>query len=88
MSEPSREEELGRGQRGSASAQGDPAGPAPAAPGLIVWVVTRRLEHETLVLGVTSSEATAAEVVETDIDSEDFPPTTVVRYHVQSHAVT
>lgn len=50
--------------------------------------MTRRIEHETIVLGVRGSEQAAAHLVDDDIESTDFPHKTVVRYSVDSHAVT
>lgn len=90
MPAPSREEELGRGERGQGGPEGARAatGGASSGPSLIVWVVTRRIEHETIVLGVRGSEQAAAHLVDDDIESTDFPHKTVVRYSVDSHAVT
>lgn len=83
MSGSPREEELGRGQRGQEDPQGhQKAGDAPA--GLIVWVVTRRVGHETAILGVRATEMEAAGLVEDDISEAAFPERVIVRYHVQS----
>ena len=83
-----REEELGRGERGTGREEAPRPASGGASPGLIVWVVTRRIEHETVVLGVKASEVDAAHLVDDDIQSEGFPKTTVVRYGIDSHSVT
>ena len=83
----SREEELGRGQRGEAPAARPTTGGAPSGPALIVWVVTRRIEHETVVLGVRMSDVAAARLVDDDIADQAFPHGTVVRYGVHTPPV-
>jgi hypothetical protein len=89
MSAPPREEEFGGGERSQGGQEGArPTTRSASEAGLIVWVVTRKIEHETIVLGVKGDEAEAARLVDDDIENQGFPKNRVVRYHVQSHAVT
>lgn len=68
MSAPSREEELGRGQRGEADPPGGPTTRGAPAPGLTVWVVTQSSFDECTVVGVASSLEKGRELAERDWD--------------------
>ena len=87
MSGASRQEEQRGGQR-SAEDQGRRQEPGAAPPGLIVWVVTRKIEHsDRELLGVRGSEQDAAKLIDHDIEAENFPSGMVVRYYSESQSI-